>query len=86
MKRDLYEGGIRTPFIVKWPGVIPAGSVSFQVSAFWDFMPTMCELIGAPAPANIDGLSYLPTLTGKGNRNNTIICILNSMNREANKL
>ena len=36
MKRDLYEGGIRTPFIVKWPGVIPAGSVSFQVSAFWD--------------------------------------------------
>lgn len=66
MKRDLYEGGIRTPFIVKWPGVIPEGSVSFQISTFWDFMPTMCELIGIPVPANIDGLSYLPTLTGKG--------------------
>lgn len=66
IKRDLYEGGIRTPFIVRWPGVIPTGSVSYQISTFWDFMPTMCELIGAKAPANIDGISYLPVLTGKG--------------------
>lgn len=65
-KRDLYEGGIRTPFIVKWPGVIQEGSVSYQVSTFWDFMPTVCELIGATVPADIDGISYLPTLTGKG--------------------
>lgn len=65
-KRDLYEGGIRTPYIVKWPGVIPSGTTSYQVSAFWDFMPTVCELIGASAPNGIDGISYLPTLTGKG--------------------
>ena len=46
--------------------MIPAGSVSYQISTFWDFMLTMCELIGAKAPANIDGISYLPVLTGKG--------------------
>lgn len=65
-KRDLYEGGIRTPFIVKWPNVIKPGSVSYHVSAFWDFMPTMCEIIESPIPENIDGISFLPTLMGKG--------------------
>lgn len=65
-KRDLYEGGIRTPFIVQWPEVIAPGSVSYHVSAFWDFMPTVCSLIQAPVPAHADGISYLPTLTGKG--------------------
>lgn len=65
-KRDLYEGGIRTPYIVNWPAVIKPGSVSYHVSAFWDFMPTMCELIGADKPEGIDGVSFLPTLTGKG--------------------
>lgn len=64
-KRDLYEGGIRTPYIVNWPAVIKPGSVSYHVSAFWDFMPTMCELIGADKPEGIDGVSFLPTLTGK---------------------
>lgn len=65
-KRDLYEGGIRTPYIVKCPGMIPAGTISYQVSAFWDLMPTMCELIGASVPNGIDGISYLPTLMGRG--------------------
>ena len=65
-KRDMYEGGIRTPFIVSWPGVIPAGTVSYHVSAFWDFLPTMCDLIGEPIPVSSDGISYLPTLRGKG--------------------
>lgn len=65
-KRDLYEGGIRTPFIVSWPGVIKPGTVSFHVSAFWDFLPTMCELIGEKAPAGLDGISYLSALTGTG--------------------
>lgn len=65
-KRDLYEGGIRTPYIVNWPAVIKPGSVSYHVSAFWDFMPTMCELIGADKPEGIDGVSFLSTLTGKG--------------------
>lgn len=65
-KRDLYEGGIRTPFIVNWNGVIAPGSVSFHESTFWDFMPTVCELTGAKLPEGTDGISYLPTLTGKG--------------------
>lgn len=65
-KRDLYEGGIRTPYIVKWPGVIKPGSVSYHISTFWDFMPTVCDLIDIDKPQNIDGVSFLPTLTGKG--------------------
>jgi arylsulfatase A-like enzyme len=66
MKRDLYEGGIRVPMIAKWPGVIDAGSNSDHVSAFWDYMPTFAELIGWNAPAETDGISLLPTLTGSG--------------------
>ncbi len=66
IKRDLYEGGVHTPFIVQWPAVIPAGSRTSHISAFWDFLPTVCELIGEKKPASIDGISYLPTLTGKG--------------------
>ena len=52
-KRDLYEGGVRTPFIVHWPAAIQEGSTSYHISAFWDFLPTMAELIGAKAPAQI---------------------------------
>jgi arylsulfatase A-like enzyme len=65
-KRDLYDGGIRTPFIVHWPAGIVPGSVSYHVSAFWDFLPTMCDLTGQSTPAGIDGISYLPALTGRG--------------------
>lgn len=65
-KRDLYEGGVRTPFIVHWPAAIQEGSTSYHVSAFWDFLPTMADLIGAKVPSKVDGISYLPTLTGKG--------------------
>jgi arylsulfatase A-like enzyme len=63
-KRDLYEGGIRTPFIAKWPGTIEAGRRSNHISAFWDYMPTFCELTGVPVPATTDGISFLPTLMG----------------------
>ncbi|WP_298652219.1 arylsulfatase [uncultured Proteiniphilum sp.] len=66
-KRDLYEGGIRTPFIVSWPAVIPReGRVSYHASAFWDLLPTVCEIIGTEKPQNIDGISFLPQLTGNG--------------------
>lgn len=64
-KRDLYEGGIRAPFVAYWPGVIEAGRTD-HISAFWDFLPTAAQLSGAEVPAGIDGISYLPTLTGKG--------------------
>ncbi len=63
-KRDLYEGGIRVPMVVRWPGRIRAGSVSNHPSALWDVMPTMCELAGAETPSGIDGISMLPALGG----------------------
>lgn len=64
MKRDLYEGGIRVPFIAWWPGVVPAGAVSDHVGYFGDVMATVCELIGADLPPERDSISFLPTLLG----------------------
>jgi uncharacterized sulfatase len=64
-KRSLHDGGIRVPMIARWPGKIAAGSTTDHPSAFWDFLPTACELAGADVPADIDGISYLPTLLGK---------------------
>ncbi|MCP4814975.1 MAG: sulfatase-like hydrolase/transferase, partial [Planctomycetaceae bacterium] len=63
-KRDLYEGGIRVPMIARWPGRIEAGSTSSHPSAFWDFLPTACELAGVAVPQDIDGISYRATLLG----------------------
>ncbi len=65
IKRDLYEGGIRTPFLVRWPGKIKAGSTSDHLSAFQDILPTMAELTKQPVPTQADGKSILPTLLGK---------------------
>jgi arylsulfatase A len=64
-KRDFYEGGIRTPMLVRWPGKIRAGSKSTHISAFWDILPTFADIAGAKIPENIDGISFLPTLLGK---------------------
>lgn len=64
-KRDMYEGGIRVPFIAWQPGKIAAGETSDHVSAFWDFVPTACEAAGIAPPADTDGISYLPTLYGQ---------------------
>ncbi len=64
-KRDLYEGGVRVPFIAWWPGQIKAGSVSDHISGFWDFLPTVCALAGIKDVAS-DGKSFLPALTGQG--------------------
>lgn len=65
-KRSLYEGGLRQACIVRWPGVVPAGKVSDQPWAFWDFMPTCAELLKAKLPENVttDGVSILPLLKG----------------------
>lgn len=64
IKRDMYEGGIREPFAARWPGRIKAGSTSDHLAAFWDFTPTVLDILGAPAPENLDGISYAPTLLG----------------------
>lgn len=66
IKRDLYEGGIREPMIVWGPNRIQGGSKSEHISAFWDVMPTLAELIGAKLPNQLfDGISFLPTLLSK---------------------
>ncbi|MDO6737024.1 arylsulfatase [Wenyingzhuangia sp. 2_MG-2023] len=62
IKRDLYEGGIRAPFIASWPKTIKPGTVSNHISAFWDVMPTLAELVGVETPKQSDGISFLPTL------------------------
>jgi arylsulfatase A-like enzyme len=64
-KRDLYEGGIREPMIVRWPGHVPAGTTSDCLAYFPDMMATLAELTGAQAPAH-DGLSLLPTFLQAG--------------------
>ncbi|MEJ6951437.1 sulfatase-like hydrolase/transferase [Natronospora cellulosivora (SeqCode)] len=63
-KRDLYEGGIRVPKLVRWPDKIEAGSLTDHPSAFWDLMPTIADIINVKAPHDIDGISYLPVLLG----------------------
>jgi len=68
IKRDLYEGGVRVPFIVRWPGRIAPGRVSNQVVAFWDFLPTAAELAEVETPAGLDGISFVPVLLGKPQR------------------
>ncbi|MBD1261961.1 arylsulfatase [Maribacter polysiphoniae] len=65
IKRDLYEGGIRIPMIAKWPGKIKSNSKTELVSAFWDVLPTFSDIAGVDTPPNIDGISFLPTMLGK---------------------
>ncbi|MEN8227148.1 MAG: arylsulfatase [Bacteroidota bacterium] len=61
VKRDLYEGGVRVPFIVSWPGNIEGGEVTDHISAFWDLLPTVAEVAGFEL-GETDGISFLPTL------------------------
>lgn len=64
-KRDLTEGGIRVPFIARWPGKIPAGETSNDIIAFQDMLPTFAKLAGTNPPGNIDGISVVNSLFGK---------------------
>jgi arylsulfatase A-like enzyme len=64
IKRDLYEGGIRVPFLAQLPGVTKAGSTSDQPIAFWDVLPTLAEVAGGSAPSGLDGSSFVPALRG----------------------
>jgi arylsulfatase A-like enzyme len=66
-KQDLYEGGIRVPFIARWPGKIPSGKVNNHISAQYDLMATLSEITGVKAWDN-DGISFLPTLLGNDNK------------------
>lgn len=63
-KSELTEGGIRAPFIVRWPGVVPANQDSDEVIAFQDMLPTFAELAGTQSPEGIDGVSIVKVLKG----------------------
>ncbi len=76
-KRSTHEGGIRVPFIVRWPGKVAAGSVNDHQLAFYDLMPTFCDIAGIENHVErytnprlerdyFDGISFYPTLTGDG--------------------
>jgi len=65
LKTMVYEGGIRVPMVARWPGKIPAGTVSAHASAFEDYMPTFAEMAGLARPAGIDGVSMLKALEGR---------------------
>jgi len=64
-KRLLYEGGIRAPFIARWPGKIQPGTTSDLLTTFVDFLPTAADLAGVPAPSGMDGISIVTTLLGQ---------------------
>ncbi len=64
-KGHLFEGGIREPLLIRWPGVTRAGSVIDTPVSSIDFMPTLCQAAGMPVPRGIDGISLKPLLEGK---------------------
>lgn len=68
IKRDTWEGGMREPTLVRWPAAIPAGRVDSQPSGHWDWLATFAEAAGVPVPAASDGVSLMPSLTGRGER------------------
>ena len=68
IKRDVYDGGMRVPMIARWPGKVPAGKTSDHISAFWDMLPTFCELAGTEVPERTDGISIVPTLLGHSDK------------------
>jgi arylsulfatase A-like enzyme len=65
LKDAVYEGGIRVPFIARWPGRIAAGTSTNTVAANWDVLPTLATLAGARVRRPIDGVSFAPTLLGR---------------------
>jgi arylsulfatase A-like enzyme len=60
-----HEGGFRVPMIASWPAKIKKGTESHLISAFWDVMPTLCEITGIQIPDYADGISFLPELIGR---------------------
>jgi arylsulfatase len=68
LKTMLYEGGIRVPMIARWPGKIKPGTETDHISAFWDVLPTITDILGIDPPDDIDGVSFLPTLLGQNEK------------------
>ena len=66
LKCSVHEGGIKVPTVASWPGRITAGSSSSFASAFEDWLPTLLDVAGAQPRGATDGVSLVPTLTGRG--------------------
>jgi len=64
-KRDLTEGGIHMPTVALWPGTTQAGSTNETALAFWDVLPTLCDIVGITSKVQTDGISFLPALKGQ---------------------
>ncbi len=67
-KGSVYEGGIRVPLIARWPGKIAAGGQTDQVAAFWDVLPTLCDIVKTDRPQTLDGIGFTSTLFHKNNQ------------------
>jgi len=74
-KRDTWEGGIRMPTVLQWPGTVAGGTVVTDPSQFHDWLPTFSELAGYTAPSRTDGVSLAPTLTGVGSQDESLIYV-----------
>ncbi len=85
IKRDVLEGGIRMPTLVRWPGRIPAQSINSTPSQFHDWLPTLANVSGLAAPAISDGVSLLPVLSGEGTARESTVYVeyLNTRNTPA---
>ena len=75
IKRDVWEGGIRMPTLVRWPGGVPAGRVSNHPSQFHDWMNTFAEVAGVAAPFRSDGVSLVPDLSGNGSQREGVVYV-----------
>ena len=64
-KRDMYEGGLRTPMIVRWPNRVPSNQTNEALWSFTDFLPTAADMANIKPPEKLDGMSVLPTLLGQ---------------------
>lgn len=75
IKRDCWEGGVRMPSIAAWPGHIPSGKIINSPSMLSDWLATFADVAHIPAPARTDGISLLPSLTGKGKQQNSLVYV-----------
>ena len=83
IKRDVLEGGERTPLIARWPTHIPAGNVVESPNISYDWLPTFVDAAGLPAPVNSDGVSLLPSLTGQGKQKESLIYVEYNQGRKS---
>lgn len=75
IKRDTWEGGLRMPAIVNWKGSIPSGQKIETANTAYDWFPTFLDAAGAKSPLSVDGVSMLPSLTGKGKANSSRVYV-----------